>query len=79
MGKHKPEPKFINNKQTKCRARGMYRKVTQEELDKIIELKKTMRPREISRLVGRSIAVVVYADKKRPEKPIDLSKLHFGF
>jgi hypothetical protein len=48
------------------RPRGMHAKVSPEELEKIKELKKTIPARQVARMMGRSMLVVVYADKPRP-------------
>lgn len=49
------------------RPRGKQVKVSLEELARIIEMKKTMPAKQVSRITGRSMLVVVYADKPRPE------------
>lgn len=46
--------------------RGKHSKVTKEQLEMIIEMKKTIPAKQISRMLGRSMLVIVYADKPRP-------------
>lgn len=48
------------------RPRGKQAKVTPEELAHIIEMKKTIPAKQISRMTGRSMCVIVYADKPKP-------------
>lgn len=49
------------------RPRGKHAKVTAEELAKIIEMKKSIPAKQISRMTGRSMCVIVYADKPKPK------------
>jgi hypothetical protein len=46
--------------------RGKQAVVSPEELEMIIEMKKTISARQVSRITGRSMLVVVYADKPKP-------------
>lgn len=49
------------------RQRGKHNKVSAEELQQIIEMKKTIPAKQISRMLKRSMCVIVYADKPKPE------------
>jgi hypothetical protein len=46
--------------------RGKQAIVSPEELEKIIEMKKTISARQVSKILQRSIGVIVYADKPKP-------------
>lgn len=47
--------------------RGKHSKVTEQELEMIREMKKTIPAKQLSRILGRSMCVIVYADKPKPE------------
>jgi hypothetical protein len=61
------------------RPRGKHSKVSAEELQQIIEMKKTIPAKQIARMLKRSICVIVYADKPKPEPEPKVNEEYFNY